>query len=91
VSTAVEFLILTAAAYRTWRLLAFDTILDIPRQHVQGAVRRFLECPWCAGFWITAAWLTPLYVDAQLPVWLRCALPWAGSLLVGLTARNLDP
>ena len=52
-------LLLALASYRTWKLLAEDTILDAPREYVCkriGKMRPFLTCPWCAGFWIVLAW-----------------------------------
>jgi hypothetical protein len=59
--------LLGLAAFRTWKLLADDTILDRPRERTIFLIRKrwgrhadyvrlFLECPWCAGFWITLAW-----------------------------------
>jgi hypothetical protein len=65
--------LLVLAAYRTWKLIAEDTILDRPRKALiawvdqsgrggTAAHRRamyvalFIECPWCAGFWISLAW-----------------------------------
>jgi hypothetical protein len=50
-------LLLALGAYRTWKLLAEDTVLDGPRKHVlQYLPEMFVTCPWCLGFWISAAW-----------------------------------
>ncbi len=88
-----EAFLLFAAAYRVWRLLAVDTILDpirdrlFPNHLSYWSV--FLSCPWCAGFWVTIAWWAAWEAT---PHWtLVVAAPWALSLLTGLTARNLDP
>lgn len=52
--------LLSLAAYRTWKLIGEDTILDRPRNWAvkRGGeyVKLFLECPWCAGFWVSLAW-----------------------------------
>lgn len=53
------------------------------------AVRHFLECAWCQGFWLSlgayGAWLAE-------PRWaLYGAAPFAISAFVGLVAKNLDP
>lgn len=50
------FALLALAAYRSWQLLANDSILERPRSHLPESVREFLECPFCAGFWTAAAW-----------------------------------
>ena len=59
------FVLLSVAAFRLWKLVADDRILDRPRNWLLDRVvgRRgeksgvywsdFLTCPWCAGFWIT--------------------------------------
>lgn len=57
-----EFVILAAAAWRIWHLLAVDAILDPVRDRIfrygdrHEKALTFLECPYCAGFWITALW-----------------------------------
>ena len=67
-----EFLLLSLAAYRTWRLLAEDTVLDTPRAWAVGlsdwtegqrtpssyraGLAEFLTCPACFGFWISLFW-----------------------------------
>ena len=53
--------LLGLAAYRTWRLLAEDSILDKPRLRLYQRSRKesfvnFVGCPWCFGFWISLAW-----------------------------------
>jgi hypothetical protein len=63
-----ELLLLAAAAFRTWKLIGDDTILDWPRKRSHELAFKLggpkakdywetlLECPWCAGFWISIAW-----------------------------------
>lgn len=101
-----ELLLLALAAYRIWRLIAEDTILDRPRAWLLGVPG-----------WLPTAHETPPdgYRD-KLAVFLTCphcagfwisvltwlswiaagdwataaAVPWAISALVGLIAQNLD-
>lgn len=89
--------LLALAAYRLWRLLAEDTILDRPREwsiHRLGEVggekfSLFITCPWCAGFWVSVGWWLAW---VAWPHWaLVAATPFAISALVALIAVNLDP
>jgi hypothetical protein len=88
--------LLWLAAYRVWRLLAHDTILDpIRRRFVRSDSRTvglsvdFIECPFCLGFWISLAWWLAWVWQ---PHWaLVIAAPFAISALVALVAVNLDP
>jgi hypothetical protein len=54
----LEFSLLGLASWRTWALLSSDSILDRPRRYLarRPAVGEFLECPYCSGFWVAAAW-----------------------------------
>lgn len=68
-----EFVLLALAAFRVWKLIADDRILDRPRDWLINRISRkrgspkavywqdFLICPWCAGFWISlvtySAWI----------------------------------
>ena len=93
-----QFVLLAAAAYRIFRLLAFDTITERWRERLLEKIdreaddpkwRTFVTCPWCAGFWITVAWWLAWL---QWPhATLVAATPFAISLAVGLTATRLDP
>jgi hypothetical protein len=67
-----EFALLSLAAYRVFRLLSEDTVLDRPREYVVGLsgwtegrptppgyrvrLAEFLLCSSCFGFWISVAW-----------------------------------
>jgi hypothetical protein len=76
VSTLTLTLLLALSAYRVWRLLALDAILDRPRSALfpdDTGRGQFLRCPWCAGFWVAAV------------LW---ALTWA-TLSDGLPAPGL--
>lgn len=94
-----EFLLMALAAYRTFRLIAWDTIADRPRAWVLGRVKKrgrdanywylFVTCPFCAGFWISLAWVCAFWLA---PYWTTVvAVPWAVSAFVALVATNVDP
>ncbi len=53
---AWEFVLLALSAYRTWQLLANDSILDRERARLTAGAREFLACPFCAGFWVALGW-----------------------------------
>jgi uncharacterized protein DUF1360 len=94
-----QFALLAGAAFRTWRLLAADAILDKPREWLTRRAKAeagkhreevdiFLHCPWCLGFWVTLAWWGAWLIWPHATVLL--AVPWAANALVGLVAQNLD-
>ena len=73
IPSAYQFVLLALAAFRLWKLLADDRILDRPRDWLLDRLdtRRgktkwgdFIVCPWCAGFWVSGAvyagWLVTL-------------------------------
>lgn len=52
------FLLGALAAWRVWKLLSTDDVLDYgnlrDRAAPEGSKRReFLDCPYCAGFWVS--------------------------------------
>lgn len=53
-------MLLTLAAWRTFQLISADDILDRPRRYVTARLNEtwndFIDCPYCAGFWIAVAW-----------------------------------
>jgi hypothetical protein len=61
-------ILLGLAAFRVWKLLGDDTILDKPRAWVVYGFRKwrgngtatyaedFISCPWCLGFWVGLVW-----------------------------------
>lgn len=95
-------LLIGLAAFRTFRLIGYDTILNRPRywflrkeeaHDPEGRYKReldiFLHCPWCLGFWVTVAWWGAWQLWPQQTTWF--AVPWALSAFVGLLVKNLDP
>ena len=86
-------LILALAAFRVYRLIAEDDILDRPRDHLMDKLAeerlekldKLITCPWCLGFWLSViAWLAWL----ATPSWtVGLAFPWALSAAVALIAK----
>lgn len=97
-SMFVLLLLMVLCAYRIWRLLAEDAFPPAIwfREWSDAAVaRRFggtwaagIRCPWCSGFWISAAVVAAVWAYRPLP------LPglWFGavSTAVGLLAQRDD-
>jgi uncharacterized protein DUF1360 len=97
--------VLALASFRTWRLVARDTILDWPRNVAVGLPRRWSEGdPIPAGYrehlavWIECMWCQGFYHAvgwwAAWVFWPHAtvwvAVPWALSALLALAAKNLD-
>jgi len=89
-----EAVLLAGAAFRMWRLLAVDTVLDRPRDwyvkadnsttYMQG-LDEFIRCPWCLGFWVATGWWVAwlIWPHGVLVV----ATWWAIAAAVGLLAK----
>lgn len=59
-------IVLTLGAWRLWRILSTDTVLDWPRDRILGTttlaagtshyrrpkLAEFVGCPWCFGWWL---------------------------------------
>ncbi len=82
------FLLIALAAYRTWRVLAEDTILDRPRARLvrSEGVSEFLSCCWCTGFWVAVSWWAAWLAWPHAATW--AAVPFALSAAVGLVASH---
>ena len=76
-----EAVLLALAAWRVFQLIAEDEILNGPRRYVTGKLDEkwelFIECPYCAGFWIALAWWAAFQVNEKWT--LIVAVPWALS------------
>lgn len=109
-----EFLLLALIAYRTWRLLAEDDILERPRhwlvrlprgweegdplpQAYRQKLALFINCPWCAGAWVSGAvyiaYLATLgsWPDTLGEIAVGLGVWFAISASVGLIRSALDP
>jgi Flp pilus assembly protein TadB len=82
-------ILLALAAFRTWRLLAEDEILDRTRDRAAPeATKRaaFIACAYCFGFWISLLWWLAFIA---WPHWsVIIAVPFAISALVGIIASK---
>jgi hypothetical protein len=87
--TPWEFLLLTLAAYRVWRLIAVDDIAEPIRAKIKpdGWWAALVECPWCAGAWISLAWVAAWWAWEDTVV---VAVPFAVSAAVGTAAVVVD-
>lgn len=88
----LPLVLLSLAAFRVWRLVGEDVILDRPRKWLIGRGAKYDEwvsCPWCAGAWISVLWWLAW---VAWPHWtLVVAVPFAVSAVVGLIGANIDP
>lgn len=89
-----ELVLLGLAAFRVWKLLGDDSILNKPRAWFVYGFRKwrgngaaqcaedFLSCPWCLGFWVALAWWGAFELWPHgTPI---AAAPLAISAVVGL-------
>lgn len=80
-------LLLSLASYRTWKLLAEDTILD-PIRDRMGYGLQFVRCPWCLGFWVGLAWWGAFELWPHgTPI---AAVPFVISVVVGVLGWAID-
>lgn len=56
------------AAVRLWWLVARDSITQIIRDELPDEVSDWLECPWCAGFWISAVVVLVAWAAGVVPI-----------------------
>ena len=88
-----ELVLLVLAAWRIFELIGKDTILDRPRRYVTGKLdakwELFIECPYCAGFWIGLVWWVAWLIWPYET--LVFAVPWAISAGVVGAAKILSP
>lgn len=95
-------IVLTLGAWRVWRIISTDTVLDPIRDRILGPsslaggvthyrrkkLAEFVGCPWCLGFWLA------LGAFAAWHWWSKddsvlIAIPLAASAGLGLLT-NLD-
>lgn len=87
-------LILGLAGFRLWRLLAVDTITEPLHGRINAAQTRaghwlntMWSCPWCFGFWLTAALTWTVWALAHPYTLVEAILlTFAASTVTGLTA-----
>lgn len=97
-------MLLALAAFRIYRLIAEDVVLDRPRAWIlrlggwkegqptprgyRAKLGEFLTCPWCAGFYVSC--VVWLCFSWQPHITLIVSTPFALNALLALTAKNLD-
>lgn len=88
-----EATLLALAAWRVFQLIAEDEILERPRRYVTAKLdarwELFIECPYCAGFWIALAWWGAWQLAPQAA--LVAATPFVLSAGVIAAAKVLSP
>jgi hypothetical protein len=76
-----EILLLSVAAWRVFQLLSADDILETPRRYVTSRLDEkwelFIECPYCAGFWIGVVWWVAWLIWPYETILI--SVPWAIS------------
>ena len=82
VPPAWVFLLGALAAWRVWKLLSTDDILDYwnlrDRLMPEGSRRReFLDCPYCAGFWVCAFGALGYLAVSDVPLSWGSVFGWA--------------
>lgn len=99
-----QFLLLALAAFRVYRLIAEDTILDGPRAWLlryrgwdgngpapkgyRAKWGEFITCPWCCGAHLS--WIIWVLWLIWPHATTMVAVPFALSAVVALVAKNLD-
>lgn len=96
-------ILLALAVYRLWRLIAVDDMpwLVHARNFAVGAhetagvwtfrratLAHALQCPWCSGLWVTAAWWGTWLAWPHGAV--IVAVPFALATLVGALGHHLN-
>lgn len=88
--------LLALAAYRAFRLAAWDDITEplrlrlvrYGRKDYRERLATFIQCPYCLGAWIAIAWWAAWMLNAH---WTTVvAVPFALSAAVALVARHED-
>lgn len=87
----LALLLAVLAALYTWRVLAHEAIAAPVRNRLPHPVVGWLQCPFCSGAWITAAWLLTSFAWRDTVAWQLVAATAAGAYLVGHVGSRLDP
>lgn len=90
------FALLALAAFRVWKLIGDDAVLDRPRDWLLKRIEwklgtdweYFITCPWCAGFWIMLAWWIGWLIYPYGAI--VAAVPFALSAAVGYLGVGID-
>jgi hypothetical protein len=87
---ALQFGLLTLAAYRLWRLAGRDVITQPMRTRIEPHehLHEMIVCPWCLGSWVTFAVVA--VASAVSSVWLPAGQALAAATLVGLIGSRVE-
>jgi hypothetical protein len=92
IPSVFEFILLALAAFRLWKLIGDDAILDVPRDRLLERVSEgwtyFVTCPWCLGAWSALAWWLAWIAWPYGAV--VVAVPFALSAVVGYLGVAID-
>ncbi len=83
-----QFVLVALAAWRTWHVLAWDSVLDRARDPLPARFASFVECPFCLGFWVTLAWVAAFWIEPHWTV--IVAVPFAVSAAVAMLQLIAD-
>ncbi len=87
-----QFALVSLAAWRTFHLLAFDSILDPARDMFynvhEGRTSDFVSCPFCLGFWVALAWVAAFWLEPHWTV--IAAVPFAVSAALAIVQLIAD-
>jgi hypothetical protein len=97
--SAWQFVLLALAAFRAWKLVGDDAVLDRPRDWLldrlggeasdRGDRASYLmSCPWCLGAWMALAWWLAWLAWPHGAV--VVATPFALSAAVGYLGVTID-
>lgn len=89
--TWLAVLLAVLAALYTWRVLAHEAIVEPLRKRLPRPVVGWLQCPFCCGAWVTAAWLLTSIAWRETVAWQLAVATAAGTYLVGHVGSRLDP
>ena len=91
------FILLALAAWRVFKLISSDVILEAPVDALLRRIsttsrrtywREFLECPYCLGAWLASVWWLAWLAWPHAA--LIAAVPWALSAVVALVETGRD-
>lgn len=88
-------LLLLTAGWRTWTLMASDTILDGVRDRIffrygprggktprNAKALTWLECPYCAGFWNVIVWYAAWQLWPHATAWVAALFALSAGLIL---------
>lgn len=91
ISPWLVFVLVLLASARTFRLLAFDTITQTPRDYLEVYVfphSKFLRegfyCKWCSGFWYAVGWTLSALAWSDSWIWQAFAIAFAANYVAAV-------